>query len=80
MTTLQAADLAFAYHDAMNMVNQPGNPVPGTSAPRAILVRYLQAAENCGVKLHNDAWEKHAFTVVAEIEKRRRDAARKAFA
>lgn len=79
ITTTAAANLAQQYHDAMTMVSRNSAfHLPAGKSPRQALEGYLQACKVCGVRLHNDAWEKHAERVVSQLSQARRDAWAKA--
>jgi len=71
----QAANLATQYHDVMLMVsNRSALHLPVNKSPRQALEGYLQACKVCGVRLHNDTWEKRAERVADELTQKRRDA------
>jgi hypothetical protein len=78
ISTIQAANLATRYHDAMTMVStQSSLHLAGRISPRQALEAYLQACKVCGVQLHNEHWEANAEIVVVELTQKRRHAFKK---
>ena len=75
ITSTQAVNLATKYYDAMRMVgNRSAFHLPAGISPRAALEGYLQACKVCGVRMHNDTWQREAERVVDELTAKRRDA------
>lgn len=80
ITTLQASELARAFHDAMTMVSTySAFQIPPTQTPQSTLDRYLRIAKQTGVSLHNEHWEKHAQKVVNQINQKRAETAKALF-
>lgn len=71
ITTLQATQIATAYHDVMTMINNPSHPYHTSTSPRRVLETYLQISKITGVKMHNDSWEQRAEKIVDDLMQKR---------
>lgn len=77
ITSIQAVNLANAFHDVMVMVDRKcAFKLPVDVSPRKALNDYLKACKACGVQMHSDAWLRHAENVVSELTSQRTKAAK----